>query len=135
MAQIPKPKSIVVIKSAPLYQESQIHPKSKTEQQFEQDTSDGVIDIDSLLNKIQKDVDQISSDFVDFDTRIQTRVLDMIKSSKQHMEWLSNTTKSTAVIAQKGTNMMRFRDDPNIGSAFSGEVGQTAVGKLTVSTE
>ena len=42
---------------------------------------------------------------------------------------------SDAVIAQKGTNMMRFRDDPNIGSVFSGEVGQTAVGELKVSTE
>ncbi len=42
---------------------------------------------------------------------------------------------SDAVIATKGTNMMRFRDDPNIGSAFSGEVGQTAVGELKVSIE
>jgi hypothetical protein len=42
---------------------------------------------------------------------------------------------SDAVISQKGTNMMRFRDDPNIGSAFSGEQGKTALGDVTVSTD
>ena len=40
---------------------------------------------------------------------------------------------SDTVIATKGTNMMRFRDDPNIGSAFSGNIGQTALGTLEIS--
>jgi|TARA_A100000172_G_C3040322_1_gene110205 hypothetical protein len=42
---------------------------------------------------------------------------------------------SDAVISQKGTNMMRFRDDPNIGSKFIGAHGTGKLGDLTVSTE
>ena len=41
---------------------------------------------------------------------------------------------SDTVISQKGTNMMRFRDDPNIGSKFVGEQGSGELGDITVST-
>ena len=42
---------------------------------------------------------------------------------------------SDSVIVVKGTNMMRFRDDPNIGSAFSGAIGQTSLGLLEISVD
>jgi hypothetical protein len=48
---------------------------------------------------------------------------------------VTTTNPSSAVIDQTGTNMMRFRDDPNIGSAFSGQEGETELGDLTVSTD
>lgn len=48
---------------------------------------------------------------------------------------ITTRNPSDSVIAAKGTNMMRFRDDPNIGSAFSGEQGKTALGDVTVSTD
>ncbi len=48
---------------------------------------------------------------------------------------ITTRNPSDSVISQKGTNMMRFRDDPNIGSVFSGEQGKTALGDVTVSTD
>ena len=48
---------------------------------------------------------------------------------------VTTTNPSSAVLDQTGTNMMRFRDDPNIGSAFSGQEGETELGDLTVSTD
>eukprot|EP01084_Bolivina_argentea_P191158 328366_1 len=112
MAQAPDPlpqiqqlsKKYVEVKSAPLYQESKIFPKTPMEQQIAHDTTDGVTDIESLLKKVQKDVDLISSDFIEFDTCVQSRVMDMMRSSKEHMDWLANTSKATAVIAQKAAH-------------------------------
>ena len=88
--------------SVKLYQDSKVHRlKSETEKQIEQDSETGITDIDSLLLNVQNDVDQIACDFVEFDTCIETRVMDMMRSSKDHMQWLRSTTQSTAVIAQK----------------------------------
>mmetsp|Transcript_10441 Transcript_10441/g.15692 ORF Transcript_10441/g.15692 Transcript_10441/m.15692 type:complete len:149 (+) Transcript_10441:19-465(+) len=87
------------------YMESKIHRnKSQTEKQIEQESLTGITDIDTLLIQMKQDVDQIASDFVEFDTCIETRVMDMIHSSKEHMEWLKNTAHSTSVIAQKASD-------------------------------
>ena len=97
------------------YVESKVHrTKSETEKQIEQDSEVGITDIDTLLQIVKNDVDQIASDFVEFDTCIETRVMDMMKSSKEHMEWLRNTTQSTSLIAQKAADHAEiFRSECN----------------------
>eukprot|EP01084_Bolivina_argentea_P139780 245864_1 len=107
---IPKPKYVEVnveskSNTAFLFQESKVHrSKSETVKQIEEDSQIGITDIESLLLKVQKDVDTIASDFVEFDTCIQTRVMDMMRSSKEHMEWLKMTTQATSLIAQKAAD-------------------------------
>lgn len=104
MAQ-PSSKSKYVEVNVPLFQDSKVHrTKSETEKRIEQDSEIGVTDIDTLLMKVKQDIDQIASDFVEFDTCIETRVMDMMRSSKEHMEWLRNTTQSTCLIAQKAAD-------------------------------
>ena len=112
----PKKQRFVEVKSnQQFYQESKVHrSKSETEKQIEQESEIGVTDIDTLLLTIKQDVDQIASDFVEFDTCIETRVMDMMRSSKEHMEWLKNTTQATSVIAQKAAGHAEiFRSECN----------------------
>ena len=99
----------------PLYHESKVHrSKSETEKQIEQESESGIMDIGSLLLKVQKDVDQIASDFVEFDTCIETRVMEMMRSSKEHMEWLKSTTQATSLIARKAADHAEiFRSECN----------------------
>eukprot|EP01083_Nonionella_stella_P027683 76237_1 len=113
MESVSKPKYVEVNK--PLYQESKIHrDKSETEKQIEQDSEIGITDMGTLLSQIQKDCDQIASDFVEFDTCIETRVMDMIRSSKEHMEWLKTTSQATSLIAQRAADHAEiFRSECN----------------------
>lgn len=110
LSQIPKTKYVEVRSvpptgSTPLYQNAAIlRSKTETEIQIAKDSTTGITDINRLLQQVQTDVDQIASDFVEFDTCIETRVMEMMKSSKDHMEWLKNTTHSTGVIAQKAAD-------------------------------
>ena len=48
---------------------------------------------------------------------------------------VTTTNLSTTVIDTTGTNAMIFKDDPNIGSKFSGESSSGTLGELTVSTD
>mmetsp|Transcript_43885 Transcript_43885/g.70386 ORF Transcript_43885/g.70386 Transcript_43885/m.70386 type:complete len:166 (+) Transcript_43885:19-516(+) len=101
-------------KQLALYEESKVHCKSERERQIAADSESGLTDIDSLLLQIQDDVDQIASDFVEFDTCIETRVMEMMRSSQQHMEWLRSTTHTSSVIAQKAADHAEiFRTECN----------------------